>query len=448
MSKKSMFVVWCAALGVLAILVGSSQAGHRFFRQRSVGGVSIDAEGVLGPPSKEATLMLRREMLKITKRPPGALGDKTELRKISLKELEAVIDDAITNNLGVLPDEVKYLAGLQRIQYVLVFPEENDIVLAGPGEGWKVNEDGAVVGVTTGRPVIHLDDLLVALRSVDDARRVGISCSIDPTEEGRRRVDALLRKLKVFNPQVPDLIEEALGPQKISVTGVPPTSHFARVMVAADYRMKRYAMNLEEAPVDGLKSFVDMSRGRTGNMMPRWWLACNYDAVARSEDGLAWQLRGQGVKTMTEEDFISEDGRATGTGRADPIAQRWADAFTAKYDELSTKDLVFGELRNLMDMCVIAAIIRKEGLLEKAGCSLPLLTGADSNLMIDSWNPPKTVATQANATKKGRNWIITASGGVQVESWRVASEPQVDDAVKQIRTRADQPDNNAPWWWN
>jgi len=44
-------------------------------------------------------------------------------------------------------------------------------VLAGPGEGWKVADDGNVVGVTTGRPVLRLEDLLIALRSVENAAK-------------------------------------------------------------------------------------------------------------------------------------------------------------------------------------------------------------------------------------------------------------------------------------
>ena len=44
-----------------------------------------------------------------------------------------------------LSDDMKYLAGLQHIQYVFVYPELGDIVLAGPGEGWKINQ--AAVGV-------------------------------------------------------------------------------------------------------------------------------------------------------------------------------------------------------------------------------------------------------------------------------------------------------------
>ncbi len=438
------FTCW---LALVALAVQPLYAGHQFFRNNSVGGVKIDAEGVLTFADPDATLLLKREQTKAIKGAAGGMAGKTEMRKISLKRLEAAIAHAIKHDLGVLPEEITYLAGIQRIEYVFVYPEDHDIVLAGPGESWKVDERGNVVGVTTGRPVIHLDDLLVALRSVEDARTVGISCSIDPTEEGRKNLDALLRNLKVFDAAVPKLIEKAMGPQQITLTGVDPSSHFARVMVAADYRMKRYGMDLEEAPVAGLKSFIDMNGRGGGNMMPRWWMACNYEGVAKSEDGLAWQLRGQGVKAMTETDFI-ENGKVTGTGKKDDIAQKWADNFTAKYDELSTKDIVFGELRNLFDLCVIAAIIDKEGLLEKASLDLPLITKKDSMLMIDSWNPPKTVNTISKADKKGRTWVITASGGVQIESWQVASEAAVDEQMPAIRTKAAQPEGESTWWWN
>ena len=81
---------------------------------------------------------------------------------------------------------MRYLAGMQRVQYVFVYPQHNDIVLAGPGEGWKLNAQGEVVGITTNRPVLLLDDLKVALRSIEAVQTTGISCSIDPTPDGMR----------------------------------------------------------------------------------------------------------------------------------------------------------------------------------------------------------------------------------------------------------------------
>ena len=138
-----------------------------------------------------------------------------------------------------------------------------------------------------------------------------------------------------------------MGPQQVTYTGVPADSHFARVLVAADHRMKQLAMKLKDAPVHGLPSYLDMlkSRGQQpSSAMPRWWMACNYEPLARSNDRLSWELRGTGVKAMTEDEFIAEDGNVQGTGRADPVAKQWADQLTAHFEELSKQDSVFGEL--------------------------------------------------------------------------------------------------------
>ena len=441
------------ALALGAVLAGTCSyafAGNNAFRNNSVGGISISTTGVVAEPvSKDRNMLLkhRRDDVKAAgedmNRPVG-------LRMISLRQLEAAIANARQNNFGELPEEIRYLTGIQRIQYIFLYPEQNDVVIAGPGEGWEVDGNANVVGVTTGRPVILFDDLLIAFRSVNQAREgLGISCSIDPTAEGRRKLNEFLARQTTFSRGVPAGISRALGPQQITLTGVPEESHFARVMVAADYRMKRYAMELSKAPIAGLPSFLDLmikDKGKLDNMMPRWWLACNYEPVARSDDGLAWQLRGPGVKAMTEDDFIGADGSTKASGRKNPIAQKWADLFTEKYDELSQKDIVFGELRNLMDLCIVAALVEREDMLATVDCKLPILTDARSDLTHREWNVPKTVATQCSFRKVGREYLITASGGVQVESWEVAQRTVVDAKVEDIRVKAKS--DGRKWWWN
>jgi hypothetical protein len=370
--------------------------------------------------------------------------------------LQDAWEDALRNNGGSLPDEVRFLAGLQRIEYVFVYPEENDIVLAGPGEGWKVRDDATVVGVTTGRPVIQLEDLLVAFQTVDAARQGGITCSIDPTEEGIRRLNALLaqhrRSGAPVNPAALEpAMKEAFGPQQVTLQGVPADTHFARILVAADYRMKRYAMKIEDAPVRGLPSYLDLIRNAPTSVQqatPRWWLATNYESVAQSDDGLAWQLRGPGVKTLTEDSLIQADGTVVHTGRTSEPAQRWAEAFTEHYDELSRIDPVFGQLRNLMDMCVVAALIHRNDLLNQAGLSLALLTGTPSQqLTNEQWHAPKTVAPHCSFIRGRRGWVVTASGGVQIDSWHVAANTSVEDQVAEVRSQAARPAGDA-WWWN
>lgn len=438
---------------MLVAPVHTALAGVAGFRNNAVGGISIDATGLVGPAKtvakKELLALLRTEI----KDAPTGLVAPVPLRMISLRGLADACEDAMKNSFGRLPEEVKFLAGIQRIQYVFVYPEINDIVLAGPGEGWRVDDDGSVVGVTTGRPVLRLDDLLVALRSVDDARTVGITCSIDPTPEGYRNLNKVLeqqRRAGRVNPAVlePEM-KRAFGPQQVTISGVPDNSHFARVLVAADYRMKRIAMHLEDARVRGLPSYLDLikkSPRAANNANPRWWLACNYEPLAASEDRLAWELRGPGVKTMTEDDFVSKDGTVAGTGRKSPLAQKWADAMTAKYEELSVEDAVFGELRNLMDMCVVAALIKKERLWEKAGLSSPILTQADSELKLENWNAPKTVAPQVSFIKTRNTWVFTASGGVDVNSWQVAGKYEVSDSISEIRDRAATQSRRGLWW--
>src|ERR1700678_1925792 len=131
------------------------------FVQRQVGGVWIDADGVLKNQTIDQTGALRREMEQALRAVPGDMAAHTDLRKISLRQLEAAI--AASRQAGArLPDEIRYLAGLQRIRYVFVVPEQQDIVLAGPAEGWRINGQGEVVGVKSGQPVLLLDDLLVA----------------------------------------------------------------------------------------------------------------------------------------------------------------------------------------------------------------------------------------------------------------------------------------------
>lgn len=441
---------YCRSLLLLTLVVCCCPQvrAQGFFGRGAVGGISIDADGVLREPAVEATQQLRRAMHDELQVVPTELGPMN-LRKISLRQLEAALQQVPDRDLRKVPDEIRYLAGIQRLRYVLIYPEQQDIVLAGPGEGWVVNEQGAVVGQTTGRPVLKLEDLLVALQTVRAARETGISCSIDPTEEGVRAMREYVARQKSFAPAVLDGMAQSLGPQRITIAGVPDTSHLARVLVAADYRMKRIGMQLEESPLPELPSFLQMlseSRVKLTNMMPRWWLACSYEPLARSDDGLAWELRGSGVKVMTEDDYVSDQGQVAVTGKQNPVAARWAELMTQYYDALSAKDSIFGQLRNVMDLCVVAALIDQEQLLTRAGCELPCLTGVSGEFQMESWPAPKTVSTQCSVIKRGRDYLITASGGVQIDAYRHAARSEVSADVGQVRDKTKPAANR--WWWN
>jgi hypothetical protein len=300
--------------------------------------------------------------------------------------------------------------------------------------------------MTTGRPVALLEDLIVALRTRDTAQLEAISCSIDPTAEGMRRFQSVFSTLREMGDPAQTLpaLEEALGPQKITVTGVPQTSHFARTLVAADFRMKRLAMGFEAAPIGGMPSFMDMLATSRGNqsVTPRWWLAPKYEPLARDADGLAWQLRGQGVQCLTEEDHFNAKGKREKSSKAGATATQWANTLTERFADLADHDSSFGQLRNAMDLAVVAALLDKEGLLDKAGLELPKLT---HEVSLSEYYAPRESASKANFVRRRRDFVVSASGGVQIVPWHLVEN--IEEVASVGEVRANLPKPAGEWVW-
>ncbi len=417
-----------------------------------VGGVSVDAEGAVKSASAIERDGQLSELRRAIQAPSDSLDKPTDLRMISLSKLQGEIARAMSAD-EPLSEEVLFLAGLQRIEYVFVYPEQHDIVLAGPAEGWIVRDDANVVGRTSGKPVLHLEDLLTALRTTDAAREQAISVSIDPTPEGEVRLNQVLSQVGIVGPgfnvaTLEAAMRDAFGPQIVSLTTVAKDTRTAQTLVAADYRMKRLAMNLEESPVAGLPSYMSMIRNSNAGKgtQPRWWMACNYDAILHSPDMLAWKLTGTGIKAMTEDELVDVRGDRAGTGRANKSAQRWADLFTKKFDELCGYNAAFGDLRNVMDMSIVATVISGHELEKVAGCDFGLLKGETGDLATPSHQTPKTIAPECSFVKSNTGWVVSASGGVELNPWQVVSQQaKSDDAVKNVYAQA--AGGGETWWW-
>ena len=440
------------SLGVIA-LAASLHAGlvGGLGNQNSVGGVMVDAAGVV----RDATIDEKRELAEMLRRhantAEGDLAAEAKLRMVSLKGLQQAVADAKTSG-NPIPADVEYLAGLQQIDYVFVDSENSDIVIAGPAEPWKLRDDGAVVGTVTGGAVMRLADLVVALQGVEQAAKDPISCSIEPTAEGRRKLQTMLRRVKLRPGQSPVGLEasmkEAYGPQMIQLTGVPTDSRYARTMVAADFEMKRVAMGLVQSPVTALPSYIEMSRnGAHGpGQNPRWWMACDYAELAKSEDAMAWKISGNRVKTMTEQDMVQVDGSVRGAGKTDKMAQLWADKMNDNFSELVSAMPVFSDLQNVMDVTVLATLIRQEGLANKAGLDLGVLEGSDSVELV-SYEVPRSVSPQCSFIRGRKGWVVTASGGVDINAFEVVDNQVVAPEVSATASVALAARSDA-WWWN
>lgn len=427
---------------------GGNQFGGTSFAFNNVGGVYVDPSGMLQNAETDAQGKLKKLRGQVLTQAEGDLAEPSELRKISLRALEAAIAAELEQGHPV-PDAMVYLAGLTRIRYIFVDPAGQDIVLAGPAEPWQVGPGGEVVGTASGRPLMLLEDLLVALRAAEAASQAPISCSIDPTPEGLTRLDQFFATQQQMGPQTLAGVEQSLGPQKITITGVPSTSRFARVLVAADYRMKRLAMGFERSPVAGLPSFLNMLKAGgklPTNMMPRWWLAANYQPLLADADGQAFELRGASVRCLTEDDFVAANGQREASGQANPVAQEWADKMNERYEALAVALPVFGELQNIMDLALVAALVAQEDLRHRAGASLETLYDA-ARLTTTEVPVPSQVPTATSFVKRGRNYIISASGGVEINSWQLAAQREPGTVPSETRAAA-QTRPADRWWWD
>lgn len=435
-------------LAVLATRPAAAQMGFGF--GQAVGGISIDAHGIVRNLEAEASQELAARRRDLLARNPVE-ATPAPLRKISLARLCQAVE-AFSSSGRPLPPEMLFLGGLQRVTHVFVDPEGHDIVLAGPADSAVIDAAGNVVGTTNGRPLLQLEDLVVALRAIDGARPSGIRCSIDPSPEGVAKLQRYLAGLKTIgaNPESTlRTMEGILGPQKVTVGGVPAESRMARVLVAADYRMKRIGMGLEPSGVAELPSYLSLvpAGATSGATLPRFWLEADYDPIVRDPDELAWQITGRRMKCLTESDIFTAAGPARGKAPADKVAEAWCAAMTKHYDRLAQEQPVFAELVNCVDLAVVAAVIRGRQLDRRAGLDLAPLVDP-SKLALPMYESPATLATVATGFKKGSRWIVTASGGVQFQPWAFATNATESAESAPLRTASLEGRPADAWHWD
>jgi hypothetical protein len=441
------------AVAVAACSVSFHNATAQFggvFGNRGVGGVMIDSNGVLRNATAEDQTLNLEKLRGAMHGAQGDLAKATDLRLISLKGIQQIALESQKQGKEI-PEDVYCLGGLTRIDYVFVYPESQDIVIAGPAEPWVLGSSGSIVGKKSGNPVINIDDLATAFRYVNQARNGGISVSIDPTEQGYRQFNQALAGLtsQNINPAVASELARAFGPQQVSLSGIPADSNMARVILAADYRMKLYGMNLAKAPVAGLPSYLEMVKNRANAstaLQSRFWMSCDYDAISHSKDRLAWKFSGQRIKTMTETEVFDNSGKRNNTGKADPVAKKWAESFTNKLGELAVKDPVFGELRNIMDLCLVAALIESQNLQSLAACDLSGLLGESAKVQTVKLQTAKSLDPQISFVQSAQSMLVSASGGVMIESWYFASNIKENDTIAQARVTKPSLDSAASWY--
>lgn len=387
------------------------------------------------------------------------IAKPSPLRKVSLNRLEKAVAAEVA--AGRKPtDAMKYLAGLTEIQYVLCYPETGDVVLAGPAEGWVTDLTGRVVGMQFGRPVLELQDLAAAMRVYAPGRKTGsvIGCSIDPTEEGLQKMQRFLKQ--IGGQATPDDtqfivngLRTNLGLQQVRLLGVSPDTHFAQVMVEADYRMKLIAIGLEHPQVK-ISTFIEKATASMArNALIRWYFMPNYQCVRMTDDALAAELVGDGVKLVDENEAVQADGtRVVSAGVKNGASMAFTKTFTDKYAEIAQRKPVYAQLRNLIDMSVAAAFMQQHDYYGKTGWKAELLTD-ESRFPIHTYAAPLQVNTVVTSIWKGNQLLTPVAGGVTIQAHQALKaenllkdeQGKAQKARKEIALDQLKPDQ---WWWD
>jgi hypothetical protein len=452
--------MWLLALLCLALTGPAALAQDETTDQTTnptLSGVAVDAEGLLHTRmSADPGGRLTRERIAAAKASLDAkLTAFSPLRMVSLNRLEK----AISRRQGAPTDEMRQLAGLLRVRYVFCYPDSGDVVIAGPAEGWVTNAAGRVVGITSGRPVLQLQDLVVALRAFPPGKKGTplIGCSIDPTAEG---LAAMQRFLRSLHPQPTDAfaqytaagLRQSLGLHNVSVYGVSPKTHFAQVMVEADYRMKLIGLGLERPPVR-LVSYVARANPAqvSRNAMQRWFFTPDYQCVRVSEDQLAMELVGDGVKLVGEDEVVTADGQRKAVARSNKASHDFVVAFTKQYPELANRSPIYAELRNVIDLAVAAAFIQREDYYTKTGWEMEVF-GSEQAFAVENYNAPKLVETVVNVVWKRNHLMTPVGGGVTIHPTQALETenllPDQKGEVAKLRQKTQIKLAEGQWWWD
>jgi hypothetical protein len=384
------------------------------------------------------------------------------LRLVSLKRLEQAVSQRLDAGLPAL-ETMQRLAGLTQIKYIFVYSDEQEIVIAGPAEGWKYDETGRPVGSESGRPMMHLDDFVVVARTFAPGGEGEFGCSINTREANLKLVKDFVEASNASGPLGPGQLNKwlkelhsRLGLQDVVVMGVPSNTHVAQVLVEADYRMKLIGV----AKLDGGKqipSYFDLLKaaGQTKGApleALRWWLTMKYAAVVHNPDHSFFEIQGSSVLVQSENQFVNSQGQHVPTGVSEPVNRRFAENFTRNYDELAQRDPVFADLRNLFDMALVAALCRQEKLHDKAHWDLGIFApgGMYRPAMMNS--PTVVESVMNHKVYGGKDIVVQVAGGVQADVAAVARDKSLakeDASLDQVASRSKNPALPAGrWWWD
>ncbi len=366
------------------------------------------------------------------------------LRVVSLRRLDAALLQA--SRVGLRPNsELLKLAGLSRIEYVKIDAANEDVLLAGPAGDRAYGYE--------------LQDLAVVAALIR-AETTPMGCSIEPSDAGILAAQQMLQssgaiKRLASNPRmVVEQMQEKIGPHNVRVFGMSPNTGTAVALVDADEHMKKVGFGTvtTRQRVNSYFDHLDQQDQVPTQSLIRWWFAYGDQPVKVSQTGDMFQLPKQCVAVLSEQQWISQQGRAP-TGGQDQAADAFAQGITKHLPQLRRTHPSYARL------CAVFEI----------GLSLQLAVETTGQPSLQAWFPnlcalggqtpaenprPQTVSGLTTWHKlKSGTIVAVVSGGVKIDAASLASRSQWQESKFLARSmvpdpQAIQSSAHGRWWWD
>jgi len=177
-------------------------------------------------------------------------------------------------------------------------------------------------------------------------------------------------------------------PQSVRLLGLPFDTHFAKVMVDADYLMKRLVDGSVSLDIAGFASLTDITLALAkadlekgvpfsipGLSLNRFWFYPGKPQFL-DQEGLV-TLEACPVVLLTEEEHLTREG-ISGKGKPSPLAAQFSRSFSAHYPDIAQKQTIYQELEGLFRCYALAKALRYQK------------TQADLNYLLDQFPVPTT----------------------------------------------------------
>ena len=432
-------------------------------------GVYVDASGVINRLKAHA-----RQPRGKSHRALATRADKNDviadasLRKVSLRRLIRELRQSTAFGRPV-SQEIKNLAGLTRVQYVLCDQENRDIIIAGPGGPWRLDEQGHAVSTAkdcAGQPVLQFDDLIVCLNNAATSGKFG--CTIVPRQKALADAQRFLSTSKLSGKQWANQLRDTIGRQDVQVSGIDPSSHAAAVLVEADLLMKMIGMGVESS-IDSVPNYfervIGQDQSQPRDSLVRWWFTVDLDALSSNADQTMFEFARPTVKVLSENEHLEQNGHRRHSGQADRATEGFARDFTDNYEEVSKNWPVFAKLRNVFDLALVAGIIHQFELDQSAGLEQALggIAGCDYGTFA-AWDYQTVVlphATEVDSimnyrsqvyTRSGKRYrqrLVAVSGGVEFNySKSISKSKRIEKSQSEFPTLAAAKESGQDWWWD